>query len=77
MGMRSTLGRRASICKELGWSLDFVEHGISYAKLQMMMVDMPRIVHTDKKTEHYTLTDDNADEFFGMLAARGKRMMKQ
>lgn len=67
--MKSTLGRRASICKELGWSLDFVEHGISYAKLQMMMVDMPRLVNK-KKAEHYTLTDENADEIFGMLAAR-------
>ena len=35
----------------------------------MMMVDMPRVVH-GKKKEHYTLTDDNADEIFGMLAAR-------
>lgn len=66
--MRSTLGRRASICKELGWSLDFVEHGISYVKLQMIMMDMPRIIHTNgKKTEHYTLTDDNAEELFGMM----------
>ena len=68
--MKSTLGRRASICKELGFSLDFVEHGISYAKLQMMMMDMPRVVHGDKK-EHYELTDDNADEFFGMLMSQG------
>ena len=72
--MRSTLGRRVSICKELGFSLDFVEHGISYAKLQMMMMDMPRVIHSDGKTEHYELTDDNAGEFFGMLAQRGKRM---
>lgn len=68
--MRSTLGRRASICKELGFSLDFVEHGISYAKLQMMMMDMPRVVHGEKK-ERYELTDDNADEFFGMLMSQG------
>ena len=70
MGMRSTLGRRASICKELGFSLDFVEHGISYAKLQMMMLDMPRVVHGEKK-ERYELTDDNADEFFSMLMSQG------
>ena len=69
-GMRSTLGRRASICKELGFSLDFVEHGISYAKLQMMMMDMPRVVHGEKK-EQYELTDDNADEFFSMLMSQG------
>ena len=71
--MKSTLGRRASICKELGFTLDFVEHSISYVKLQMMMMDMPRVVHGDK-TEHYELTDDNADEFFGMLMKRGKQM---
>lgn len=65
--MRSTLGRRASVCKELGWSLDFVEHGISYAKLQMMMMDMPRVIHEDKKKEHFKMTDDNAEEVFGMI----------
>lgn len=75
--MKSTLGRRASICKELGWSLDFVEHGISYAKLQMMMMDMPRIVHKDKGVERYEITDDNAEEMFGMLMARSKKMMNQ
>ena len=66
--MRSTLGRRASICKELGWSLDFVEHGISYVKLQMIMIDMPRIISRGgKNTEHITLTDDNADEVWAMI----------
>lgn len=59
------------ICKELGFSLDFVEHGISYAKLQMMMIDMPKIVRRDKE-ERYELTDDNAEEFFGMMARSGK-----
>ena len=72
--MKSTLGRRASICKELGWSLEFVEHGISYAKLQMMMMDMPRIIHTDgKKVEHITLTDENAESVWSMMMARTKR----
>ncbi|MCR5658972.1 MAG: hypothetical protein K6G25_06565 [Bacteroidales bacterium] len=72
--MKSTLGRRASICKELGWSLEFVEHGISYAKLQMMMIDMPRIIHTDgKKVEHITLTDENAESVWSMMMARTKR----
>lgn len=66
--MKSTLGRRASICKELGWTLDFVEHGISYVKLQMIMMDMPRIISRGgKNTEHITLTDDNADEVWAMI----------
>lgn len=69
--MKTTLGRRASICKNLGFTLDYVEHGISYVKLQMMMMDMPRVVR-GKKEEHYELTDDNADEFFGMLMRSGK-----
>lgn len=69
--MRSTLGRRASICKELGFTLQFVEHGISYAKLQMMTLDMPRVVH-GKAKERYELTDDNADEFFRMLMKSAK-----
>lgn len=70
--MRSTLGRRASICKELGWSLDFVEHGISYAKLQMILMDMPRIVKDDG-AEHITLTDDNAEEVWNNIFRSTKR----
>ena len=72
--MKSTLGRRASICKELGWTLDFVEHGISYVKLQMIMMDMPRIIsRSGKNTEHITLTDDNADEVWAMIKNSTKR----
>jgi len=56
------------ICKELGWSLEFVEHGISYAKLQMILMDMPRFEDSDKKRD--TLTEDNADEIFNMLNKR-------
>ena len=53
-----------------------MEHGISYLKLQMMMVDMPRVVRGEKK-EHYELTDDNASEFFGALMNSGKRIKNQ
>ena len=67
--MKSTLGRRASICKELGFTLDFVEHGISYAKLQMMLLDMPRVVKCGKVKEE--LTDDNADSIMSMLLGKG------
>lgn len=65
--MRSTLGRRASICKELGMSLDYVEHGISYVKLQMMMIDLPRVRYERNDCERITLTDDNADSVWGMF----------
>lgn len=71
--MHSTLGRRASICKELGFSLDYVEHGISYAKLQMMLLDMPRTVRDNKerKLKHITLTEDNAEEVLLIMLADG------
>lgn len=70
--MRSTLGRRASICKELGFSLDFVEHGISYSKLQMMVMDMPRVVKADKdKGKRITLTEDNAEQVLSIMLAEG------
>lgn len=70
--MKSTLGRRALICKELGWSLEFVEHGISYAKLQMMLMDMPRIDNESKEgVEHITLTEDNAEEVLQMMMVGG------
>lgn len=67
--MRSTLGRRAAICKNLGFTLEFVEHGISYAKLQMMLMDMPRVIKKDK--EKVALTEDNEDSFVSMLLSRG------
>ena len=70
--MKSTLGRRALICKELGFSLYFVEHGISYAKLQMMLLDMPRMVDNNKdKVEHITLTEDNAEQVLPMMMVGG------
>ncbi|MBR6931082.1 MAG: hypothetical protein IKH61_12785 [Bacteroidales bacterium] len=69
VGMKSTLGRRGMICKELGWSLDYVEHGISYMKLQMILMDMPRFESGDKK-KVVELTDDNADDIFNMLNQR-------
>ena len=73
--MHSTLGRRASICKELGFTLDFVEHGISYAKLQMLLLDMPRIIHNkDKKGESIELNDENADEVYQFMVAHGARI---
>lgn len=61
------------ICKELGWSLEYVEHGISYAKLQMILMDMPRFEDTtkDKKVEHFTLTDDNAEEMLSVMMVGG------
>lgn len=66
------MGRRANICKALGWSLEYVEHGISYAKLQMIMMDMPRYVHKEKEGgggnyEDIELTDENQEEVFGMI----------
>ena len=67
--MKSTLGRRGMICKELGWSLEYVEHGISYMKLQMILMDMPRFESGDKK-KVVELTDDNADDIFNMLNQR-------
>ena len=70
--MRSTLGRRAEICKELGWSLDFVEHGISYVKLQMMMLDLPRVVKAEDGAneggyDEIELTEDNVEDVFGTI----------
>ena len=69
--MRSTLGRRAEICKELGWSLEFVEHGISWAKLQMVVMDMPRMVGNGDRKKRTELTEDNADELMPILLAGG------
>ena len=70
--MKSTLGRRAMICKELGWSLDYVEHGISYAKLIMMLLDMPHYI--DKEKDNTKRTDDNEDDIMQMMLSLGARI---
>lgn len=63
------------ICKELGWSLEFVEHGISFAKLQMMIADMPHYIKKgDKTVESIELTDDNAEDVYAMMMAHGARI---
>jgi hypothetical protein len=50
--------------------MDYVEHGISWGKLQMMIMDMPRLEKSDGKPKAIELTDDNAEEVFGMLMKR-------
>lgn len=64
------------ICKELGWSLDYVEHGISYVKLQMMIADMPHYLDEERedKATGIELTEDNADEVLQLMMGHGARM---
>ena len=49
--MRSTYGTRASICDHFNWTLDYLENGISWAKVQRLMADAPSNDYDDKNEE--------------------------
>ncbi|WP_313386897.1 hypothetical protein [Chishuiella sp.] len=49
--MRSTYGTRASICNHFNWTLDYLENGISWAKVQRLMADMPSYDYDDKESD--------------------------
>lgn len=66
-GLKSTFGYRYAICQALGWTIDYLENGISWVKVQRMIIDAPGYEIEDEeggllgdKTD-VRLTADNAD----------------
>lgn len=49
--MKSTYGTRASICNHFNWTLDYLENGISWAKVQRLMADMPSYDYDNKESD--------------------------
>jgi hypothetical protein len=49
--------------------LDYLEHGISWGKVQRMLIDAPSIEDEEEKKgdTNITLTDSNADEVLAMI----------
>ncbi|MGV4448715.1 hypothetical protein ACQ1PN_12045, partial [Ornithobacterium rhinotracheale] len=41
-GLKTTFGLRGSICAHFGWTIDYLENEISWAKVQRMIADQPR-----------------------------------
>jgi hypothetical protein len=55
-----------AICAQMGWSWEFLHHGISWALVQRILADQARIVDgKEKKTVR--LTEKNADEIIKQL----------
>lgn len=66
VGLGSPHGRRGAICAQMGWSWEFLHHGISWALVQRILADQARIVDgKEKKTVR--LTEKNADEIIKQL----------
>ncbi len=67
---RSTYGRRAAICEKFGWTMDYLNHCISYAFIIRCLCDLPRYEYdkdNTKQGEKIKLTDSNADEFAAFI----------
>lgn len=63
-GLKSTYGRRGSICAHFGWTLEYLEHGIEWAIVQRMLIDAPGYEYgEDKKVNEVELTDETVEDF--------------
>ena len=64
-GLNSPYGRRGSICAHLGWTWDYLHHGVAWAIVQRLLIDAPSISDDeDGKTAGVTttkITSENAE----------------
>ncbi|WP_313376709.1 hypothetical protein [Chishuiella sp.] len=58
--MRSTYGTRASICNHFNWTLDYLENGISWAKVQRLIADMSSDDYDDKESDSNNNTNNSS-----------------
>ncbi len=66
-GLDSTFGRRGAICEHFGWTLEYLEHGVSWPIVQRMMIDAPGVEYTDGEVEEITLTADNSADIMNYV----------
>lgn len=66
---RSTYGRRAAICEKMGWTLNYINHSVSYAVLIRCLIDMPRYEYDEdnKNGSKIKLTAENAADFVNLI----------
>ena len=67
MGLGSPHGRRGAICAQMGWSWEFLHHGISWALCQRILADQAKIVDKKDLKKTTRLTEANADEIIKKL----------
>ena len=70
--MRSTYGTRASICDHFNWTVDYLENGISWAKVQRLMADAPSYDYDDKDEDSKSansikITEQNQEDILKMF----------
>ena len=66
-GLNSPFGRRGSICAHLGWTWDYLHHGVPWATVQRLLIDAPSVENDEDGAEEITLTADNASEVLDMI----------
>lgn len=59
------------MCAHFGWTVDYLEHGISWGKVQRMLIDAPGVDEAQdgsgKGDTEIVLTDNNADEVLKLI----------
>ena len=67
-GLNSPYGRRGSICAHLGWTWDYLHHGIAWAIVQRLLIDAPDTEPADgEENTETTITNENAEQILQQI----------
>lgn len=58
IGLNSAWGNRGEICKNYGWTLDYLQWQISWVNVQMILADAPRCLDEDEVKEQNVTTNE-------------------
>ena len=69
-GLNSPYGRRGSICAHLGWTWDYLHHGVAWAIVQRLLIDAPSIADDEDgstDTKATKITSENAESILQQI----------
>lgn len=58
MGLNSPWGSRGELCKNFGWTYDYLLWGISWLNVQLMVADAARIKDIDTENNGESVSDE-------------------
>lgn len=58
IGLNSAWGNRGEICKNYGWTLDYLQWQISWVNVQMILADAARCLDEDEVEEQNVTTNE-------------------
>ncbi len=68
--LNSPYGRRGSICAHLGWTWDYLHHGVAWAIVQRLLIDAPSIADDEDgstDTKATKITSENAESILQQI----------